>query len=284
MDPAECLRLLQQHAAAHSSAEHPCCSNGRCPSGSASAASPGPATTYPPPPPPFGSQPFGQVLDLGDEDEDPSSSGDAGSTEALLQELPELKVLQGPDGKAAEAEAEQDAITRMRGTSSISLIESVLEQHQARITVHRAYEGAFKQLLGKGRAALSLGYPKVVSLATARFAAISVQVRAAASLLNEEGSADAKEASGLIRRLQGLEKKKLTLIAAAHLDRVRFAAATFSGHGPDPGPGSMAVADAAATRKQLAEMDSDIEETVSELRHTLLEVREAQAEDATANA
>lgn len=274
MDAAECFRLLQRHAAAHA-CEHPGCSSSRCTTGASCAAGPEPPSTLP--------QPLGQVLDLGKEGED-SSSGDVGSPEALLQELPELQELQGAQGGAAETEAEQDAITRMRGTGSIGLIESVLAQHQVRVTVHRAYEGAFKHLLGKGRAVLSRAYPVVVSLATVRFASISVQVRAAASLLNEERDADAKEAAGLIRRLQGLEKKKLTLIAAAHLDRVRFAAATFSGHGPDPGPGSMAVADAAATRKQLAEIDADIEETVSELRHTLLAVREAQDEDATANA
>lgn len=274
MDPAECLRLLQQHAAAHAREEHPDCSNSHRAGG-------GSCSAVPAPPPPY-QQALGQVLDLGEEHGEDSSSGDVGSPEALLQELPELQELRGPNGGAAEAETEQDAITRIRGTGSIGLIELVLAQHQVRVAVHRAYEGAFKRLLGKGRAALSLAYPVVVSLATARFASISVQVRAAASLLNEERDADAKEAAALIRRLQGLEKKKLTLIAVAHLDRVRFAAAAFSGHGPDPGPGSMAVADAAATRKQLAEIDADIEETVSELRHTLLEVREAQAEDATA--
>jgi len=276
MDAAECLQLLQRHAAAHA-CEHPGCSSSRCAIGGSFAPVPGSPSIPPPPPPP----PLGQVLDLGEEGEE-SSSGDVGSPETLLQELPEFQELRGPNDGAAEAETEQDAIIRMRGTGSIGLIELVLAQHQVRVTVHRAYEGAFKQLLGKGRVALSRAYPVVVSLATARFAAVSVQVRAAALLLNEERDADAKEAAGLIRRLQGLEKKKLTLIAAAHLDRVRFAATAILGHGPDPGPGSMAVADAASTRKKLAEMDSDIEETVSELRHTLLEVREAQAEDATA--
>merc|ERR1719436_1848958 len=145
-----------------------------------------------------------------------------------------------------------------------------MAQHQQRVAMHKAYDAAFCQVLARGRAVVSELYPLVVAAATKRFSAISLQVRAAAKVLGDRGQ-EAAEAASLVKRVQALEKEKLTRVAASHLDRVRALARHL---GPDPGPGP-AAADGAATRRKIAELSVEIEETVSELRHELADLREA---------
>merc|ERR1712083_857555 len=112
-----------------------------------------------------------------------------------------------------------------------------------------------------------MGYPSVVTAATQRFNIISVHVCSAGTVLAERG-ADAKEAARLIKQLQALEKERLTLVAAGHLDRVRYLhQVRHQGRAPDRGPGDVGVADNLDVRKKLGQVDTQIEETVSELRY-----------------
>eukprot|EP00927_Polykrikos_kofoidii_P038505 TRINITY_DN3288_c0_g1_i1.p1 TRINITY_DN3288_c0_g1~~TRINITY_DN3288_c0_g1_i1.p1 ORF type:complete len:343 (+),score=71.08 TRINITY_DN3288_c0_g1_i1:115-1029(+) len=228
------------------------------------------------------SLPQGQVLDANTGVNE--SLDGLGSIEALFDELPELDQLRGgvkrPEGDATTAAPPQALdetalTTQFRSLDTVAVLEGLLAQHQRRVATHKAYDAAFKKVLSRGTAAVSMVYPEVVTAATQRFADISLHVRAATSVLGERG-ADEREAASLAQRLQTFEKEKLTLAAAAHLDRVRFVATRR--HAPDPGPG-LAAADGAEIRKRAGQLDVEIEETVSELRYALAEFRSAADED-----
>merc|ERR1712083_205770 len=94
------------------------------------------------------------------------------------------------------------------------------------------------------------------------------QVRLSAVVLAERG-ADEKEDARTIQRIQALEKEKLAVVAASHLERVRFLVRPY---GPDHGPGLQAT-EVSDLRKKMGDLDTDIEELVSELRHSLAERR-----------
>lgn len=211
--------------------------------------------------------PQGQILDLETGAND--CLRDVESLEVVIRDMPEVQELTGVD---PEVETESSVVERLRDSLLTAVVEGVLAQHQLRVAVHKAFEAAFRRILEKGRGAMSSAYPVVVAAATKRFAAISIQVRAAATVLSHRG-ADAREVANIVKRLQVLEKNKLALMAASHLDRVRLMARRI---GPDPGPG-LAAEDAAVTRRRIGTVNADIEETVSELRHALVELREEQA-------
>jgi len=267
MEISDCLKILERHSEAHpqggcqpcsTDRAPPCCVRGPC---SELAAQPPPADAAD-----AEQAPQGQVLDLQAGAEEPPAGGEA--LAALLAEIPELRELHGGE---AEPEPEAAAESRLRGLPSAAVAEEVLLQHQQRVAAHRAYEAAFRQVLKRGRAATALAYPAVVAAATKRFAGISGRVRAAGAALSERG-AETQELAGLVRRLQALERQKLALMAASHLDRVRAMQPRF---GPDPGD-PLAAADGAETRRQIGRLDTDIEETVSEIRHALADLREEE--------
>lgn len=219
--------------------------------------------------------PQGQILDINTGANETLSGLE--SVETLLGELPELEEIKGNGSPALETEA--DATARFRQSSSSSLVESVLEQHQQRVVVHKAYDAAFKRILERGSIAVSLVYPSVVTAATQRFSTISLLVRSAATVLAER-DVEAKEAARLIRRLQALEKERLTLVAAGHLDRVRYLDQIRSkGMGADRGPGDVGLADGIDVRQKLQKMDTEIEETISELRHARTDLQEEEVEE-----
>lgn len=155
------------------------------------------------------------------------------------------------------------------------LVASVVRLHEARVTVHKAYDAAFQQLLASkvgSQHALARMYPFVVSCATARFKALSEGVRAAAAALEKaagEPGADesVSEAAALVRRLQGLEQARLTLVASHHVEQSRLKAQ----QGGDEG---QCLACCRDIRQRLGAAAEAIEETVSELRYCAADLGE----------
>lgn len=63
-------------------------------------------------------------------------------------------------------------------------------------------------------------YPNLVAETTSVFAVLSARIRSIRDILLERGGAAEREASAAITLLQAAEKDKLTLVAAAHLDKL----------------------------------------------------------------
>lgn len=285
MEIFECFKILKQHTIDHTAAHAE--TNGRCCLGpEAAALGAGALGAGVVMPPPEGGDelrcqqaglgvvsqqalPQGQVLNI--ETGTNESLQGFESAEWLFDKFPDFRAPRRPGGELEVPETETAAAERLRscGSSAFALVEAVLEQHKLRVAAHKSYDGAFRVVLARGVSAVALVYPLVVVAATSHFAAISAQVRAIAAVLAEHSGADERELGGSVRRLQALEKEKLAIVAAVHLDRVRFLAPRY---GPDPGPGP-ASADAADLRRRMDQTDTEIEETVSELRHGLAELR-----------
>ena len=77
-----------------------------------------------------------------------------------------------------------------------------------------------RQLQGMIRACSFTEYPAACSTATATFAEISTDARAAIDILKEAGD-EAEAAARYAEQIQRLEAEKLTLTAALHLDMIR---------------------------------------------------------------
>lgn len=194
--------------------------------------------------------------------------------EALFNDFPEFQELRGPVEQAGAAEEPESVLAAsLKELGTVALIEGVILQHSFRVAGYKAYNTVFKRILERGPSVVGIVYPQVVAAATRRFSTISQHVRLTAAVLAERGP-DEKEIARTIRRLQTLEKEKLAVVAASHLERVRFLVRPC---GPDPGPG-LAATEVSDLRKKMGDIDTDIEELVSELKHSLAEQREDAAE------
>jgi len=244
----------------------------------------GPPLPAPPPLPPRG-----QVIDLETGENELSAAG-------ILERFPEL----APEKSSSEAEEAQAAgevagdtgadakllallTEQLRGSSPAELAREVVRLHQQRVTVHKAYDGAFQHLLnspqGGGVEAISRTYPFVVACATARFAALSRGVRAAAGLLeaNTEKVESVAEAAGLIRKVQRMEQERLQLIAASHLEQTRLFAMgrAWKDNEADTQMLRLSRKSVADVKRQIGVASEEVEETVSELRYCAADLQGA---------
>lgn len=218
----------------------------------------------------------GQLIDLetGKNETVDSSMSQA----AVLEMFPDLR---GPALLGDTEEPPQGATTAAGRRDSdqpqtpADLVLAVVQLHQTRVAVHRAYDGAFRHLLkgkGGGPKALARTYPFVVAAVTARFQALSEAARDAASALEVaaaargESGAEVKEAAALVRKVQGLEQARLQLVAMHHIEQSQLHT---SGGGDS--------ARCASSYQQLGSAAEEIEETVSELRYCAAELRERDA-------
>eukprot|EP00929_Paragymnodinium_shiwhaense_P085053 TRINITY_DN45519_c0_g1_i1.p1 TRINITY_DN45519_c0_g1~~TRINITY_DN45519_c0_g1_i1.p1 ORF type:complete len:281 (+),score=84.86 TRINITY_DN45519_c0_g1_i1:98-940(+) len=268
MDPAQCLQILQQHSVDHAKAGCPLPGCGDGPDYSAGPCGvcggneimagygadgngmpmPGDEDTE-------GAEarslPQGQILNV---ETGVNESLEGLDMEAFFKEFPDLREEPADDAsgeerqlkrprsdsndaeeaKAASVGSEQALAEMMQSLETVALLERLLLQHKRRVAVHKAYDAAFRKCLQRGATVVALVYPQIVAAATKRFVVISTNVRAVAQVLEKRGR-DEREAGELVRKLQGLEKEKLNLVAALHLDRVRWLQPKF---GPDPGPGA----------------------------------------------
>ena len=95
------------------------------------------------------------------------------------------------------------------------LLRLLLARQEERVGVYRRFEEGFVSFLQFAEAA---GYQALATATTARFAEVSLAINAIEEQLRSREGAAAALAS-MIRRLQTLEKEKLTLTAQQHILR-----------------------------------------------------------------
>lgn len=319
MDPAQCLEILSAHAASRqngASVAYGCdvagypeqqggeaLINALLSQGNALdavAESEQGSAEGPPAPPPPPLPPRGQVIDLVTGENELSAASIAKLFPALLDVPVRTAVDESRGQHPAETEAAMQSATgdgaaqsdeqalaqrieQLQGAMPAYLVREVVQIHEQRVAVHKAYDAAFHHLLdstGGGGEAIARTYPFVVGCATSRFASLSRGVRAAASLLEASANSEsapappataegAKEAAGLIRKVQRLEQDRLQLVAASHLEQTRLWAA---GRGKaqdsdDDQTMQLARRSCADIKKKLGKASEEIEETISELRY-----------------
>lgn len=128
------------------------------------------------------------------------------------------------DAKTEGEEAKSDKQTSSKFQLELSkktpqqLLSALFELQKKRVEVYSQFNSGLDSVLLSG----NLGtYPNLTANVTASFAVISNSIRDIQTLL-EKGSADeTKEAIGFIQQLQILEKEKLNLTAALHLEKIR---------------------------------------------------------------
>mmetsp|Transcript_21670 Transcript_21670/g.50663 ORF Transcript_21670/g.50663 Transcript_21670/m.50663 type:complete len:278 (+) Transcript_21670:85-918(+) len=193
------------------------------------------------------------------------------SLETILDMFPHLRPASDEEGEGerfADLPVQADA-----------LVLEVIRLHGIRVLVHKAYDAAFKHLFEQdessgGTELISSLYPVIVKCVTARFKAASDRVRHIASSLDAyQGvpEAETREVRGLIRKLQQLEQGRLRLVAQHHFHQSQLLLQV------DRDP---VQASCNQLRQQLGKAAQEIEETVSELRYSVEDLREAMAEAA----
>jgi len=138
---------------------------------------------------------------------------------------------------------------------TISLMNLFTALQGERVQAHMDYGRALDTLCAEDRVG---EYPILCAEATSRFAVISKKIIAIKELLLARGCT---EAAGVVASVQGLEKEKLTLVAAQHLDKIqdKLPAVAPAMHE------SMTLMATAATKKYTADQVAAIEAKVTDL-------------------
>ena len=126
---------------------------------------------------------------------------------------------------------------------------------EERVRAYREYDDGLDGILRDRQLA---AYPQLCAEATARFAALSRDINAVEERLRAADPAErafAHRAADLVRRVQQLEKEKLELTAAAHLERIRETAGE-----------ELAASNLAYVRQRMGEIVASIVEQLDELR------------------
>ena len=233
-----------------------------------------------------------------------------GCENALGKFLPKSKN-SNSTGSSADEEAQQ--IARLAPLSPLELLNLLTSLQAERVTCYREYDTVLDIIMSEEQdKELGLGeYPLVCAEMTARFTALSKQVLAirgsiearlrvpldhaindthdATTAATEPLAATTERAAlqplpTLIARLQALEKEKLILVAAEHLDRLQAAFPALKDHlgtsleAPTPGAvvknttDRVGAAAATPSRKQLGNMSYVAQPTDTRARMNQLEL------------
>ena len=152
---------------------------------------------------------------------------------------------------------------------TVSLMNLFTALQGERVQAHVDFNRALDTLCAEDRVG---EYPILCAEATSRFAVISKQIIAIKELLVVQGCA---EAAGVVASVQGLEKEKLTLVAAQHLDKIQDKL-------PSVAPAmheSMTLTATTTSKKYAADKVAELEAKVSDL----LDEFQALKCDASAN-
>eukprot|EP00405_Crypthecodinium_cohnii_P047717 CAMPEP_0206582238 /NCGR_PEP_ID=MMETSP0325_2-20121206/34346_1 /ASSEMBLY_ACC=CAM_ASM_000347 /TAXON_ID=2866 /ORGANISM="Crypthecodinium cohnii, Strain Seligo" /LENGTH=362 /DNA_ID=CAMNT_0054088843 /DNA_START=36 /DNA_END=1124 /DNA_ORIENTATION=+ len=213
----------------------------------------------------------GQVIDIA-----------TGANESVSEDMTEATVY----AKYPALLPPQQEVKWPENASGANLCQVVIKLHEERVQVHRSYDAAFLHLLngkGGGSRAVAQLYPAVVAKATSRFQSLSSLAMKAAETLEAEAKTtpdavdELKEAVRLIRQVQNLEKARLRLVAMYHIEQSQLHAASSiiqEMDDDDNDPTQAMQARVNELRRQIGNMAEEIEETVSELRHASVELRE----------
>lgn len=144
---------------------------------------------------------------------DPISSG--GIVSENSQELDD-------DDKETANNHKMKLLQELSTFSLSELVSKLFQLQQARVSNYKNYNAGLEAILQSGNLS---SYPSLTSGVTAAFAVISSSIkdiqRIFESKMNGGNDAVVKNISGCIQELQTLEKEKLSLTAALHLEKIR---------------------------------------------------------------
>jgi hypothetical protein len=128
----------------------------------------------------------------------------------------------------------QQIMEHLATMAIVDLLQTVLSSQEERVKTYRLYEQSLDEVLLSGNLT---NYPPACATATASFAVLSDTIRAVQHELERRASASApaaqkdtdtqknkaewKNDAQSIQKLQSLEREKLQLTAACHLERIR---------------------------------------------------------------
>lgn len=154
---------------------------------------------------------MGQTIDmLGPAPSSPSSQ------EQLAQQV--LHIQQQQKEKAEQHRQDLGASLKAM-TKASELIRAVLRAQEDRVQTYQTYDAALQQVLSTGNLT---AYPEACALATASFSVVSNTIRGVAEeMATRSNNHSLKQYIQWIKSLQALEKEKLQLTAALHLEKIR---------------------------------------------------------------
>jgi len=117
--------------------------------------------------------------------------------------------------KAERAKRQEEIQKQLNLMSNKELLQAVLNAQEQRVATYRDYESGLMVVLDTGN---MTSYPDACSKATASFSVLSETIKEIQSIFQ---SRKRTELSKSIQQLQTLEKEKLHLTAAHHLERIR---------------------------------------------------------------
>jgi len=117
--------------------------------------------------------------------------------------------LQPKTSKLAEELAKQ---------SPSELLQTLFNLQKERVSAYGKFNSGLEVILQSGNLS---HYPPLTTSITATFAVISSSIKEMQQLLSKHNSNDSKDIAQNIKKLQELEKEKLNLTAALHLEKIR---------------------------------------------------------------
>ncbi|KAL1496769.1 hypothetical protein AB1Y20_014358 [Prymnesium parvum] len=160
------------------------------------------------------------------------------------------------------------------------LLRQLLERQEERVATYRYFDSGFAAFLACAEAE---GYEALAASATTRFASVSAAINAVGAQLDAAGGG---ALAALVRQLQGLEKRKLTLTARSHLlrhglavDELRARAAEERGETVPEKEGRasrMRAEEEEEVCDELRQVVEEVNEVLDEVRGELAEMEEEQ--------
>lgn len=122
----------------------------------------------------------------------------------------------------AETGHDLKLLKQLSTMSQAELLSKLFELQQSRVSIYRDLNKGLDVILQSGNLT---SYPGLISTVTASFAVISNSIKAIQSVLDSEAeksnNKDRNDVVAFIQQLQMLEKEKLNLTAALHLEKIR---------------------------------------------------------------
>ena len=115
-------------------------------------------------------------------------------------------------GKASKLKLE------LEGKSPSQLLQRLFQIQQERVSTYAEFNSGLETVLQSGNIT---HYPHLTATITAKFSILSKSIRDIQDLLKNTTNPDVQSAESFVKQLQELEKDKLNLTAALHLDQMR---------------------------------------------------------------
>jgi hypothetical protein len=146
---------------------------------------------------------------------------DPGSGDIVLENTREQVDASNCDDEKKTANYKMKLLEELSTHSLSEIMSKLFQLQQARVSTYKDYNAGLESILQTGNLSL---YPSLTSGVTAAFAVISSSIKDIQEILESKGKENGvvmKNILGHIQELQMLEKEKLSLTAALHLEKIR---------------------------------------------------------------